>query len=196
MGRILLYASFFILFSCSSAIAIDTSDWENKGFVFVFEEPTEDWLTEIGYQIMRDAYPKSKPEFFRKFIDKNNNSITVTPKKPYHDITKFVAFYKNTDIGYVFIVTYYIKPNVMTLTDVISRYGLDYGKVTTNEDLSKEITYKFTENDCNMGTDAQSEAHKLAYRCYNKLIIITFRSIDKVFVDAITFTFGPKDQKR
>lgn len=192
-ARILLFAIAFVLLS-KSAIAIDTSDWENKGFAYWFPKPTEEWLANEAYQIMGGAYPKVKENYFQNFIDKSNQSITIIPKKPFHDITKFIAVYKKADFGNFFMTVYYLKPNAMTLTDVLDRYGLEYGEVTTKEDLSKEITYKFTENDCKFG-GAESKAHKLAYMCFNKLITITFRSSDKVFVDAITFVFIPRDEK-
>lgn len=193
MSRALISAAFIILFCAKIACAIDTKDWETKGFTFMFAEASPQWLANAGYQIMGGAYPKKDEKYFYKFINTDTNTITVKPAKPWHDIIKLEARYEKTDKNNAFVVAYYIKGNVMTLLDVIGRYGLEHSSIKTEDDLSKEVTYTYTDKIFNdeFSRSENVKSSKLYYMS-NEVMKVTFRSIDKVFVDAIIFAFIPK----
>jgi len=187
----LIVVALSVLYLNNNALAIDTGDWEKQGFVYMFPKPANEWLAKAGYQIMGGAYPKKDINYFYRFINAKSNTITIKPAKPWHDINKLVAYYGKTDKNYdIYSVMYYIKNNVMTLLDVINRYGVDFSEIETNNDLSKQITYTLTQKNHLNGSLANTKAEKLYYMS-NHLMTVTFISSDKVFVDRIIYAFVP-----
>lgn len=171
---------FFVLFCNSTALAVDTRDWEGiLGIQFFAAKPQQEWILQTANMLLKDAFSDKEKENFKKFLT-NDTTFIIPIKSGWHDLTSMMITYSENDDDYLYMVGYEFKKGSMSIIDVLSRYESEIPEINTKEDLSKEISYKLTKRSNN------SKPFMTLVPLGNaELTMLKFSSKDKVYIDKL-----------
>src|SRR6266567_1588464 len=198
--RILIVVSILQALYFSEAVAIDTSNWENKASHFISAKPEKEFLVDLAFwSIIRGVKDsKTKGYYDRnkllRYLNGAGDSIKIPIKPAWNDIAYFSAKYSITAGKPSYVMCFEFREHSFPVIDVMGRYGYELAELTTDQKLEKEITYRLRKHMYDTLYDLKhplkdwaiilSETGQVAFH---------FRSEDGVFVESLIITFLDKE---